>query len=147
MQSWRPLICSVKRWNCIVVSVSRLAIVVRSPFVMVRRRTASMLSFAARVDRIVLGDIAGGSGVAGRGIGRGAKDSAGDMFDRLIDPFDDMWTGWGYGRDRCDRYMVHRSSSGGRSVVSVWICGAKYKSLDDVELGGLGIKGGDSMPT
>jgi len=30
---------------------------------------------------------------------------------------------------------------------SVQICGVKYKSSDDVELGGSGIKGGDSMPT
>src|SRR6266850_2268190 len=113
MRSWRPLICSVKRWNCIAVSVSRLVIVVRSPFAMVRRSATSMSLFAARVDWIVLGDIAGGAGVAGRGIGRGAEDSAGNTFDRLIDPFDDMWTGRGYGRDRCDRYMVRRLSSGG----------------------------------
>jgi len=32
-------------------------------------------------------------------------------------------------------------------MVLVQICGLKYKSLDDVELGGLGMKGGDSMPT
>src|SRR6266850_2279406 len=119
MWSWRPLICSVKRWNCIAVSVSRLAIVVRSPFAMERRSVASMLSFAARVDWVVLGDIAGGIGVAGRGIGRGAKDSVGDTFDRLIDLFDDMRTGQGYGQDRCDRYMACRSSSGGGGVVSV----------------------------
>src|SRR6266850_4368451 len=147
MRSWRPLICSVKRWCCIAVSVSQLAMVVRSPFAMVRRSTASMSLLAARVDWIVLGDIAGEARVARRGIGRGAEDSAGDTFDRLIDLLDDMRTGRGYGQDCCDRYMVHRSSSGGRGVVSVQICGAKYKSLDDVELGGLGIKGGDSMPT
>ena len=62
-----------------------------------------MSSLAARVDWIVLGDIAGGTGVTGRGIGRGAEDSAGKMFDRLIDPLDDMRTGWGYGRDLCDQ--------------------------------------------
>jgi len=56
-----------------------------------------MLSLAARVDWIVLGDIAGGTRVAGRGIGRGAEDSAGDTFDRLIDPLDDMRMGQGYG--------------------------------------------------
>jgi len=50
-----------------------------------------------RVDWIVLGDIAGGAGVAGQGIGRGAKDLAGETFDRLIDPLDNMRTGWGYG--------------------------------------------------
>src|SRR6266850_6386622 len=114
---------------------------------MLRRSTASMLSLAARVDWIVLGDIAGGTGVAGRGIGRGAEDSAGETFDRLIDPADDIWTGRGYGRDRCDRYMRRRSSSGGWSMELVHICGVKYESLDDVELGGLGMKGGDSMPT
>src|SRR6267142_1175316 len=147
MRSSSPLIRSVKRWNCMAASVSRLAIVVRSPFVMERRSIASMSGFAVRVDWVVLGDIAGGAGVAGRGIGRGAEDSAGKTFDRLIDPLDDMRMGRGYGRDRCDRYMVHRSSSGGWDVVSAQICGVKYKSLDDVVVGGLGIKGGDSMPT
>ena len=78
-----------------------------------------MSSFMARIDWVVLGDIAGGARVAGQGIGRGAKDSAGETFDRLIDPLDDMRTGRGYGQDHCDRYMVRRSSSGGRSVVSV----------------------------
>src|SRR6267142_5693594 len=116
IRSLSPLIHSVKRWNCIAVSVSRLVMVVRSLFAMVRRSVASMLSFAARVDWIVLGDIAGGIGVAGQGIGRGAEDSAGDTFDRLIDLFDDMRTGRGYGRDRCDRYMARRSSSGGWRV-------------------------------
>src|SRR6267142_5994226 len=121
--------------------------VVRSPFAIVRRRTASMSWLVARVDWIVLGNIAGGIGVAGRGIGRGAEDSAGETFDRLIDPADDIGAGRGYGRDRCDRYMCRRSSSGGWSVELVHICGVKYESSDDVELGGLGIKGGDSMPT
>jgi len=59
----------------------------------------------------------------------------------------DIGAGRGYGRDRCDRYIRRRSSSGGWSVELVHICGAKYESLDDVELGGLGMKGGDSMPT
>jgi len=75
---------------------------VRSPFAIVRRRTASMSGFAARVDWIVLGDIAGRAGVTGQGIGRGAKDLVGETFDRLIDPFDDMRTGRGYGCDCCD---------------------------------------------
>src|SRR6267142_143629 len=101
------------------MSVSRLAMVVRSPFAMVRRRTASMSGLAARVDWVVLGDIAGGAGVAGQGIGRGAEDSAGETFDRLIDPLDDMRTGRGYGQDCCDQYMARRSSSGGWGVVSV----------------------------
>jgi len=73
----------------------------------------------SKVDWVVLGDIAGGAGVAGRGIGRGAEDSAGETFDRLIEPPDDMRTGQGYGQDRCDRYMAHRSSSGGWDAVSV----------------------------
>src|SRR6266850_3402002 len=103
MRSWRPLICLVNRWNCIAVSVSWLAIVVRSPFAIVQRSTMSMSSLVARVDWIVLGDIAGGTRVAGRGIGRGAKDSVGETFDRLIDPLDDMRMGWGYGQDLCDR--------------------------------------------
>jgi len=93
--------------------------VVRRPFAIVRRRTTSMSSLVARVDWIVLGDIAGGTGVARQGIGRGAEDSAGETFDRLIDLLDDMRTGWGYGRDHCDRYMVRRSSSSDRGMVSV----------------------------
>ena len=114
---------------------------------MVQRCSASMLGFAARVDWVVSGDIAGGTGVAGRGIGRGAEDSAGDTFDRLIDAADDIGASRGYGRDRCDRYIARRSSSGGWRVESVYICWAKHELLDDVELGGLGMKGGDSMPT
>jgi len=43
--------------------------------------------------------------------------------------------------------MVHRSSSGKERMLLVQICGAKYESLDVVELGGLGIKGDGSMPT
>jgi len=43
--------------------------------------------------------------------------------------------------------MARRSSSDDLDMVSVWICGVKYELLDDVELGGLGMKGGDSMPT
>jgi len=43
------------------------------------------------------------AGVAGRGIGRGTDDLAGKMLDRLIDVFDDIWMGWGYGQDRCVR--------------------------------------------
>ena len=43
--------------------------------------------------------------------------------------------------------MVHRSSSGSDMVVLVQICGVKYESLDDVGLGGLGMNGGDSIPT
>src|SRR6266850_1144226 len=113
MQSSSPLIRSVKRWNCIAVSVSWLAVVVRSPFAIVQRRSASMSSLVARTVWVVLGDIAGGAGVAGRGIGRGAEDSVGETFDRLIDPFDDMRMGRGYGQDRSDRYMTCRSSSGG----------------------------------
>ena len=70
---------------------------------MERRSTVSMLSLVARIDCVVLGNIAGGLGVAGRGIGRGAEDLVGDTFDRLIDPLDDMRMGQGYGRDLCDR--------------------------------------------
>src|SRR6267142_6914957 len=103
MRSSSPLMRSVKRWNCIAVSVSQLAIVVRSPFAIERRSSASRSSLVARTIWVVLGDIAGGFGVAGQGIGRGTEDSAGDTFDRLIDPADDMRTGRGYGRDRCDR--------------------------------------------
>jgi len=56
----------------------------------------------ARVDWVVCGDIAGGAGVAGQGIGSGAKDLAGEMLDRLIDVLDNIWSGWGYERDLCD---------------------------------------------
>src|SRR6267142_368348 len=139
--------CSVKQWNCIAASVSRQAIVVSSPFTIERRTTASRSSLVARIVCVVLGDMAGRIGVTGRGIGRGTEDSVGETFDRLIDPADDIGAGRGYGRDRCDRYMRRRSSSGGWNMELVHICGAKYESLDDVKLGGLGIKGGDSMPT
>ena len=84
-----------------VVLVSRLAMVVRSPFAMEQRSSASMFALAVRVAWVVLGDIAGAAGVAGRGIRRGAEDSVGDMLDRLIDASDDIWMGQGYGRDRC----------------------------------------------
>jgi len=32
-------------------------------------------------------------------------------------------------------------------MVSVMICGVKYDPSDDVDRGGLGIKGGEAMPT
>ena len=62
-----------------------------------------MSSLAARVDWIVLGNIASGTRVTGQGIGRGAEDSVGETLDRLIDLLDDMRMGWGYGRDLCDQ--------------------------------------------
>jgi len=49
------------------------------------------------VDCVVHGDIAGGARVAGQGIGSGIEDSVGETLDRLIDAFDDIWTGQGYG--------------------------------------------------
>jgi len=43
--------------------------------------------------------------------------------------------------------MARRSTSVDGETVLVMICGAKYDPSDDDELGGQGMKGGDSMPT
>jgi len=48
----------------------------------------------------VCGNMARGAGVRGHGIGSGTKDSAGETFERLIDLFDNIWFGRGYGHDR-----------------------------------------------
>ena len=62
-----------------------------------------MLGFVVRVDWVVCGDIAGRAGVAGQGIGSGIEDLVGETLDRLIDALEDIWPGWGYGQDRCNR--------------------------------------------
>ena len=49
--------------------------------------------WAAKVVATVPGDI-GGSGLSTGLTGRGTWFSAGEAFDRLIDAFDDIWTGW-----------------------------------------------------
>jgi len=43
--------------------------------------------------------------------------------------------------------MADRSSSSGEEATLVLIYGEKYDPSNDVNLGGLGMKGGDSMPT
>lgn len=106
-----------------------------------------MCGLASRVFLVVHGDIAGAARVARQGIGSRLADSAGETFDRLIEVFEDIGVHWGYGQDLCEQKMCHRSSSGGGKVVSVQTWGVKYDLSDDVDLGGLGMKGGDSMPT
>jgi len=46
---------------------------------------------------VVHSNMAGGARVAGQGIGRGIEDLAGETLERLIDTFDNIWLGWGYG--------------------------------------------------
>ena len=56
--------------------------------------------WAARVIATVVGNI-GGSGLLTSLTGRDAGDSAGKVFDILIDPFEDIWTGWQDWLDAC----------------------------------------------
>jgi len=54
---------------------------------------------------------------------KGTDDLAGKMLDRLIDVFDDIWMGWGYGQIAVyDRWYVE-SSSGKERTLLAWICG------------------------
>jgi len=85
------------------VLVSQFVMVVSSLFAMVRKSLLLMSGLAVSVDCMVRGDMAGGARVAGQGIGRGIEDLAGETLDRLIDTFDDIWLGQGYGRDRCEQ--------------------------------------------
>jgi hypothetical protein len=57
---------------------------------MARRMSALRLGWAAKVVATVLGDI-GGSELLTSLTGRGTRFSAGKAFDRLIDPFEDIW--------------------------------------------------------
>jgi len=60
--------------------------VVRRPFVIAWRSSASMCGLALRVFLVVWGNMAGAAGVAGRGIGSGLGNSAGETLDKLTDP-------------------------------------------------------------
>ena len=78
-------------------------------------RSISALRFglASRVPATVLGDMAGGAGVAGRGIGIGGTDSVGEALERLTEALEDIWA---FGIDRLDarkrEYRAARLSSG-----------------------------------
>jgi hypothetical protein len=51
------------------------------------------LGWAAKVVATVFGDIGGSRLLTGL-TGRGMWFLAGETFDRLIDPFEDIWAGW-----------------------------------------------------
>jgi hypothetical protein len=60
---------------------------------MARRMSALRLGWATKVVATVPGDI-GGSRLSTGLTGRGMWFSAGEAFDKLIEAFDDIWTGW-----------------------------------------------------
>ena len=72
---------------------------------------------------------------------------AGEAFDRLIEAFEDIWTGR---RDWLDarklKYMRARSRTGA-DVGSVMVTGKKYDSAESVRLGVRGMKMAGAMPT
>ena len=65
----------------------------RSSLAMARRMVALRSGWAAKVVTTVLGDI-GGSGLSTGLTGRGMRFLAGEAFERLIEPFEDIWVGW-----------------------------------------------------
>ena len=79
--------------------------------------------------------------------GRGMEFLAGEMFDRLIEAFEDMQAGWW---DRLDahklKYMRARSRTGAY-VGLVMVTGKKYDSDESVGLGVGGMKMAGAMPT
>jgi hypothetical protein len=113
---------------------------------MARRMSALRLGWAAKVVEMVPGDI-GGSGLSTGLTGRGTRFSAGEAFERLIEPFEDIGAGW---RDRLDacklKYMRARSRTGA-DVGSVTVTGKKYDSTELVGLGVGGMKMAGAMPT
>ena len=94
----------------------------------------------------VLGDI-GGFGLSTGLTRRGVWFSAGKAFDRLIEVFNDIWSGW---RDWLDarklKYMRARLRTGA-DVGSVTVTGKKYNSAESVGLGVGGMKMAGAMPT
>jgi hypothetical protein len=79
--------------------------------------------------------------------GRGAGDSAGETFDMLIEPFEDIWAGWQ------DQLVVHKlkymraKSRTGVKVELVMVRGRKYDPSESVRLGVGGMKSVDNIPT
>ena len=71
----------------------------------------------------------------------------GEAFDRLIDPFEDIWVGW---QDRLDahklKYIRVRSRTGA-DAGSVMVTGKKYDSAELVGLGVGGMKMAGAMLT
>ena len=64
---------------------------------MAHSKTVSMLGLFCKVVLMVQGDMASGAGIYGHGMGSGAKDSARETFERLIDPPEDIGLCWGDG--------------------------------------------------
>ena len=60
---------------------------------MAQRMVALRLGWAAKVVAPVPGNM-GGSRLSASLTGRGTRFSAGKVFDRLIEVFEDIWVGW-----------------------------------------------------
>ena len=60
---------------------------------MAQRMLKLSSGWAARVVTTVLGNI-GGSGLLTGLTGRGTGFSVGEMFDKLMEAFEDIWAGW-----------------------------------------------------
>jgi hypothetical protein len=104
------------------------------------------LGWAAKVVATVPGNI-GGSRLLTSLIGRGTWFLVGEAFDRLIDPFEDIWVGWQDWLDACKlKYMRARLRTGA-DVGSVTVMGKKYNSAKLVGLGVGGIKMAGAIPT
>ena len=102
--------------------------------------------WTAKVVATVPGDI-GGSGLSTGLTGRGTRFLAGKALDRLIEVFEDIWTGW---RDQLDARKLKYMSARLRTVVdagSVMVTGKKYDSAKSVGLGVGGMKMAGAMPT
>ena len=72
----------------------------RSPLAMARRMVALRLGWATKVVATVLGDI-GDSRLSTSLTGSGMWFLMGKAFDRLIEVFEDIWTGWRDWLDAC----------------------------------------------
>jgi hypothetical protein len=75
-----------------VTHVSCWAIVVRRLLAIVWSMSGCSSGWAARVITTVVGDI-GGSRLLTSWTRRGVGDSAGEMFDMLVEVFEDIWMG------------------------------------------------------
>ena len=110
------------------------------------RMSALRSGWAAKVVATVLGDI-GGSRLSTSLTGRGTRFSAGEAFERLIEPFEDIWVGWQDWLDaRKLKYMRARLRTGA-DMGSAMVTGKKYDSAKSVGLGVGGMKMAGAMPT
>jgi hypothetical protein len=113
---------------------------------MAQRMSALRFGWADRVVAMVLGDI-GGSGLLTGLTRRGRQFSAGEAFERLIEPFEDIRVDRRDWLDACKlKYMRARSRTGA-DVVSVMVTGKKYNSAESVGLGVGGMKMAGAMLT